>query len=181
MEQAIRDQFNPSILEQAASHYGLDAGSLEELDGFESFIFQARQNGTPRILRLSHSLRRTEEHILGEADFINTLRDNGLSVPRVIPSRHGRLAESIPAANGRFIAVLFEFARGSHPQKADRTPELHEAMGRYMGEMHRLSKRYQPIRRYRFSIFDESPEFLETFLPAGETARRCRSAVVGDG
>ena len=172
MDPAIRDQFSPAILEQAVSRFGLDPDSVEALDGFESFIYKVRQQGIPRVLRISHSLRRTVQHITGEADFINYLKHNGLRVPQVIASHSGRLAEPIPSANGEFIAVLFEFAPGAHSRKADWTPPLFEKMGHYLGKLHRLSKVYAPAERYRFSLFDDSPQMLEDFIPAHDTLIR---------
>ncbi len=168
MEPAIREQFNPAILDQAVARYGLEPGSAEALDGFESFIFKVQQQGAPRILRLSHSLRRTDQHIAGEADFINYLGRNGLRVPCVVPSLSGRLTETIAATNGCFIAALFEFAPGAPIHKDDWQPPFFEKMGHYLGALHRLSKAYAPAQRSRFSIFDDSPPMLDNFIPVGD-------------
>ena len=175
MEPAIREQFSPAILDQAVARYGLEPGNAEAMDGFESFIFKVRQQGAPRILRLSHSLRRTEQHIAGEADFINYLGGNGLRVPRVVLSLSGRLTESIAVANGCFIAALFEYAPGAPIHKDEWQPPFFEKMGHYLVALHRLSKAYAPAQRQRFSIFDDSPPMFDDFIPAGDAIIRQRA------
>lgn len=158
MEKLIRDLFKPTLLETALNCYRIPLPDANILDGFESFIFNVRRDGREYILRIGHSSRRGADLIQGEAEFLNYLRGNGLSVPQVLPSANHLLVEEIEAKDGScFLATLFEKAPGHHPTEEDWCPALYHSMGRFMGRLHRLSKDFQPsLPRYkRFTIAED--------------------------
>jgi hypothetical protein len=63
MEKAIRERYNDEILQEAQRRYGIGPNQIRLLDGFESFMFEFESDGRARILRLSHSIRRSVELI----------------------------------------------------------------------------------------------------------------------
>ncbi len=174
MEKAIRDLFNNSILETALKRYHISRKDATILDGFESYIYNVRREGCDHILRIGHSSRRTADLIQGEAEFINHLRDGGLSVPQVLPSNNQQFVEAIEAQDGSFfLATLFEKAPGHPPQGDDWSPALTHSMGQFMGRLHRLSQAFQPsLPRYRrYSIVDDFTEMEragQRILPEGD-------------
>ena len=66
MEEKIRSRFNEKILAEARQRYVIASDKLEELGGFESFIYGFEQAGERFVLRLGHSLRRSPDLIRGE-------------------------------------------------------------------------------------------------------------------
>ncbi len=186
MEKWIKDVYDEAILTEALARYQIQRENLEELDGFESFIYGYARNGAGYILRVSHSSHRTWEMIMGEMEWLSYLAAGGLSVARPVRSCAGNLVEVIgnesgssPASqprvgeHGYFTVASYERAEGQPPKKAGWTPELFQSMGRFMGRMHSLAKDYTPsapaFRRPDWdsegpSTFDDLPETETTVV-----------------
>lgn len=169
MDKHLRSLFNDGILAEGARRFGLMPTDLRMLDGFESVICEAGGN-PPRILRYSHSARRSVDMIRGEAEWINYLVEGGVAAARALPSRQGRLVETVEAAEGYWSVTSFEKAQGHLPGRPDVTPELFEQMGRMMGRMHKLTKEYVPsdpaIRRMHWD--EDVDTFPVRYLPASD-------------
>ena len=60
MEDRIKERFNSTILEEALRRYGVPADRARLLDSFESFMYEVERDAQPYILRIGHSLRRSE-------------------------------------------------------------------------------------------------------------------------
>ncbi len=173
MEKKIRDRFNDSILQEAAQRYGIASGQLRLLDGFESFIYEFERGPHAYILRIGHSLRRSEALIAGEVDWINYLAEGGVSVARAIRSETGKLVEAVSdGAGAYFLAAAFVKAQGQPPRWADWTPARFEQYGKLLGSLHARTKDYQPADPAwkRMDWDDASMQFAELFLPASEAA-----------
>src|SRR5512147_1665681 len=95
MEQQIKDHYSDAILQEAMHRYGIAAGQIRPLDAFESFIYEFEREGQAYILRIGHTLRKSEALVLGEVDWINYLAAGGVSVARAVPSDGGRLVEAV--------------------------------------------------------------------------------------
>ncbi len=171
MEQRIRARFTPSILAAAAARFGAEKGTLHELDGFESFIFEFTRTGQPLILRIGHSLRRTANLIRGEVDWINYLAAGGAAVAKAELSANDELVELIDdGAGGQFLATAFVKAQGGSAPWADQTPAFIEHYGETIGRMHQLTRRYElPDSAWRRPAWDDpSMTDIIDFLPASE-------------
>lgn len=146
MKQEIRERLNDAILREAQGRYGLVAGELQELDGYESFIYTFERDGERYILRLGHSQRRSEALIRGEVDWINYLAENGVSVAWAVPSLSGNLVEPIADGHGDFfLATAFVFAPGGRVgSPLGQDAGFCRTYGRLLGKMHRLASTYQP-------------------------------------
>lgn len=144
MEEKIRSRFNDTILAEARQRYGIAPEKIEELDGFESFIFNFKKKETPYILRLGHSLRRSPDLIRGEVDWINHLARGGAGVAKAINSDVGNLVELIPDGQGDyFLATAFAWAEGGPVWKMEGwTERFMLNYGRLIGKMHALTKQY---------------------------------------
>ena len=144
MEQRIKDRFSESILSQARAAYGINPGDIQELDGFESYIYEYSRGEEEGILRIAHSIRRRPDLIRGELDWINYLKSGGSSVAEALISRNENWVEEIDdGAGGYFLANAFEKAAGQ-PRRGEWTDELLFEYGRQIGLMHKLSTAYQP-------------------------------------
>ena len=145
MEKRIKDRFNEHILQEAMKHYRINEVDIHLLDGFESFMYEFNRGDEAFILRLAHSIRRSENLIQGEVDWINYLYQGGASVSQAILSEAGNLVETIPdAQGGYFLTTAFAKAQGQPPSKEMWDEALFEKYGQLIGRMHALSKNYSP-------------------------------------
>jgi Ser/Thr protein kinase RdoA (MazF antagonist) len=152
--------------------YGISAGSISELDGFESFIYEFRRDSQQFILRIGHSARRSEALIRGEVDWMNYLAERGAAVAHAVPSLTGNLVEAFDDGHGEhFLATSFARAAGKPPREAGWTPELFETYGEVLGRMHALTKGYKPRDPAWKRPEWDGPEIqdIESNLPAGQT------------
>lgn len=176
MEPQIRDRMSDAVLHEAMRRYDVPPDQIRELDAFESFIYECTRGSDSFILRLSHSLRRSEALILGEVDWINFLSDGGVSVARALPSRGGRLVEAIDdGQGGQFLATAFVKAYG-RPLWEVWSLAMCERYGHLLGSIHARSTRYEvsdPAWK-RPAWDDEEMQFAERFLPASESIARGR-------
>jgi Ser/Thr protein kinase RdoA (MazF antagonist) len=167
LEKRITERFSAEVLEEASRRYGVSSGELKKLDGFESFIFKYTQNGAGFVLRIAHSLRRSEKLIRGEVDWIRYLASNGVSVADAVPSALGNLVETIPDGHGgSFLAAAFNEVKGNPPWECGWTPELFFRYGALIGSMHRLAKSYLPSEHEIRRPLWDSPEINSFVLPA---------------
>lgn len=145
MEKEVQLQFTEEVLNEAAKRFELINDSLKKLGSFENYVYEGNKNGETYILRLTHSIHRSTNMVLGELDWINYLADNGVRVARAYPSLNGRFAEEIKVDSDYFIASLFEKAEGrllSRNNPDDLKREIIINWGKTIGKMHRLTKDY---------------------------------------
>ena len=60
MEQQIKDRYRDTILQEAMLRYGIANDQIRPLDAFESFIYEFERGPSTYILRIGHSLRRSD-------------------------------------------------------------------------------------------------------------------------
>ena len=144
METRIKERFNDIILQEAMQRYDIADNQIQLLDGFESFMYEFERGQEEYILRIGHSLRRTEALIHGEVDWINYLSAGGASVAKAILSENGKLVEVIDDTRGEyFLATAFVKAQGKLAWEIGWTSELYETYGRLLGRIHALTKQYE--------------------------------------
>lgn len=146
MEKRIKCRFTDTILQEVMQRYAITPDAIRLLDGFESFIYEFDRGTESYILRIGHSLRRTEALIHGEVDWINYLAVGGASVAKAILSEEGNLVESVADGQGeQFLATAFVKAPGAPVwETTGWTPELYETYGRLLGRIHALTRTYTP-------------------------------------
>lgn len=145
MDQLIRDRFTPDILAEAQRRYDIAPDSIDQGQGFESYIYHFTRGGARYVLRITHTYRRTPELIHGEVDWINYLAGGGVSVARAVASARGKWVEAIDdGAGGQFLATAFTHAPGRPARQVGWSPPLMETYGRLIGRMHALTKSYEP-------------------------------------
>ncbi len=158
MEEKIRNRFSNAILAEARQRYGIASNKIEELGGFESFIYGFEKAGAQYVLRLGHSLRRSPDLIRGEVDWINHLARGGAGVAKAVNSDAGNLVELIPDGQGEhFLATAFVRANGGSPWKnGTLSAEFIQNHGRLIGKMHALTKQYAlPDEDWRRPSWDD--------------------------
>ena len=161
--------FNDKILNEAINRFGFDKDEVEILDGFESFIYNVKQGEKEFILRITHSLHRTENEINAEIDWINYLVKGGVPASRAISSKNGNLVEIISVKDSYFMAIVFEKLSGKHITSDERDEEIYEHLGELIGRSHKLTKDFK-FSNNEFSRREWDEELIEffDFLPKDE-------------
>ncbi|MDD3191559.1 MAG: phosphotransferase [Bacilli bacterium] len=169
MDKRIKNLFNQSILDEAATCFGINSSQLTDIGGFENYIYQYTKNDTDYILRISHSYHRSHDMVESELDFVAFLANNHAPVSIPIPSQNNRLVERIIAQDGSYFTVTsYVKASGNPPKRSDGNEKLFYEYGKTIGTFHRLTKEYQPkdsiVERF---TWDEDPLLvhMSEFLP----------------
>lgn len=171
MDPKIVQRYNNDVLKAAIKRFGIEAHNIELLDGFESYIYSFTREDGEFILRIGHSLRRTQELIRGEVDWINYLAAGGAGVAKAIDSNNGQLVEFIgDNQGGDFMATAFARAPGEAPTSDMMNENLFRAWGCTLGHIHALSKKYQPANpAWKREEWDSPVNLLvESWLPPSE-------------
>lgn len=177
MDQAIHDRYSPAVLDEARRRYGIAPDQIRPVKAFESLIFEFERAGAEYILRLSHSLRRSPALIAAEAEWINFLADDGISVARALPSAGGQLVEAVEDGQaGQFLATAFYRAQGEKPWDMGWPPDLCHRYGRLLGRIHTRTQRYRPSRPEWTRPAWDAPlwDFVGSYLPDTEVIARRR-------
>ena len=142
------------VLDTAARLFGTSKDRLGKFDDYEgcaNLVYKYERNDQPRVLRISYRPDRPVELIQAELHFVNYLAAGGVRVSSPVPSENGNLIEIIPAGGIPFIAVSFVKGRGmrvpdNNYRYRDGAPiqEYFQNWGQVLGQMHRLTKTYQP-------------------------------------
>jgi Ser/Thr protein kinase RdoA (MazF antagonist) len=172
MEKRIKERYNQQILNQVMESFSIAADRIQLLDGFESFIYEFQREGQAYILRISHSLRRNENLIRGEIDWINYLHRGGATVAKAIETENGDLVVPVADANGgQFLAIAFVKAQGEPPSKDLWNPSLYQKYGRLIGRMHALTRNYYPTNPFWVRPQWDNLEMLDVagWLPESES------------
>ncbi len=144
MKPEILAQCDDAILTDAAARFGIDRTSIGPIKGFENCVCECMRDGQPAILRLSHSTHRSKTAIEAELEWVDYLASHGLSVCQPLRSRNDRLVESIELDRAGFSVVAFERAAGRWVARNDQTRAMTVNRGKLLGQMHALSKDYNP-------------------------------------
>lgn len=170
MEPKIRERFNDDILQEMLKRFGADTDTAEEIEAAESFIYEFTRQGQPLILRIGHSIRRTEGLIRGEMDWINHLAAGGARIAAAVPSASGEWVEVVPDAQGdAFMGTAFVKAQGDHLPRAEWTPEFVQHYGQTIGRIHRLSRDYTVSNpAWRRLAWNDPANFFDDAVLAGE-------------
>lgn len=154
MEKESKELFNDIILGAAACKFGVNINELNYIGGFQNFIYEFKKEGTPYILRITHSTHRSENKIRGELDFVKYLYEGGISVSKPVYSIDGEITKRIDVNDSYFTVSAFEKAKGkklSFPEYLN-SEKIFFELGKITGRIHRLSKSYMPkkeiIRRH---------------------------------
>ena len=141
---------NPEILELAARQYGIPQSDLQSLTGGHfNTVFEFTQDGQERVLRITPPNQevdlRSTKAILAWMEYLGGHQG---AVTRPVPSRDRNLIEIVTVDSDRYLCVVYEKARGvlAETLSFDQwNGQLFENLGRAVGRMHALAKRYHPV------------------------------------
>lgn len=155
------------ILGKAAEFYGVSKKNLTKIGSFESLVFELARGEENFILKLTHSIHRTRDQVMGEIEWIDHLKKSGVSVCGVIPSIKGNPVEMVEIDDSYFIVYVFEKAPGGHPEKGQWNDELIPEWGRTLGRIHAATKTFAPSQESykRFQWYDDDSLKAEKYIP----------------
>jgi Ser/Thr protein kinase RdoA (MazF antagonist) len=166
-------EWRSPLAEEMLAGWEHDPGSGRGLSFSSNFIFFFTSAGQPRFLRFVRAEERKREAILAEMDFAGHLSAKGIWVDRAIPSREGRLVETVETGLGSFHAVVLEALGGEARETEELSPSMFADWGRLTAELHNAAQGYvQPGR----PAWHEQLDWAAQALPKAEAA--ARAAVV---
>ncbi len=161
--------YGDKVLGAAADRYGFDKKKLKKLGSFESFVYESERENL--ILKVTHSIRRTKEYVMGEMEFVRFLAKNGVSVSKPIPSKSGALMEILTLDDGYFLMYAFKKVKGQEPGANELNADFYEKWGRLVGQIHALSKMFEPshpsFRRQEW--YEEQVLDFSRYIPSSQT------------
>ncbi len=154
---SVRSQIDDRIVNEAAGRFGAAPDclmglhdSVKVVRGYrfvEKSLYQCERDGRTYILRLTHSRYVDFKFIAGEIDWVNYLANDGVSVPRAVPSEQGDFVEIVGEEDCPYAAVCFEKAEGRQIRFDDAgkwNAGLFEKYGETISRMHALTREYKP-------------------------------------
>lgn len=172
-----------AVLDTATKLFHTHTGALKvyaDYEGAANLVYEYEIDGEPKILRISYTPERSVEQIRAELHFVDYLAERGVRVSRPIPSINGDLVETVLAMGIPFHIVSFIKGKGMRvPDNGYRyrtdapIEEYFQNWGQVLGQMHALTKDYQPLdeqirrpewfelHKNRFALERQVPEHLQ--------------------
>ena len=127
---------------RAAALYGIER--VEPIGGFENVLLRSLEP-PGRILRLTHSSRRSVEMVNAEFEYMAHAADHGVPVVDAIRSEAGTLVESIELGSGEMVvAACMTQAPGAIRGRDEWADAEIEAYGAMVGALHIAAEGFQP-------------------------------------
>ena len=169
MEKSVEILFTEDVLNHFLESFHLQT-EVKKLGDFENYVFEAYRGDNPVILRITHSSHRSKDEILAELDWMNYLHKQKVNCPKAYTSSKNQLIEDLPAGDGSFFYTCLFSKVDGYPVKirsAEFNNKLFHAWGKAIGQMHSVTKEYQPSNEIKLRPSWEDEELLdiETYVP----------------
>lgn len=147
VDKKLKQLFNSEVLSEAAERFGIRPDTLRELNGFQNFVYAGIAGEREIILRIALRAHRDAAATRAELEFVTYLSESGLPVPKPVRSVTG---EEIHLVHDEFVATAFERVPGRHVRIAEESNAYYEDLGRLVGRIHQMSRRYAPRQPRRY-------------------------------
>lgn len=109
-----------------------------------------------------------------EVAYTEFLYKEGLGVSPVIPSLNGKAVEKITLEQNEILTVLYKAAPGAHLPREQWNANVLKELGRQIGKLHRLSKKFEEAHQIRYiNNWHDNEEYnFLTYIPEEESAIR---------
>ncbi len=169
---ATKALYSNKILATAIQLFAIPQKSLKDLGGFESFVYEYERDGGSYILKITHTVRRSVDYLMGELDFVNYLQANGVATAEAIPSINNQFIEEIAdGQGGAFLVYAFRKLPGGKIDINTWNEKTFYELGKTTGLMHALAKKYQPAKAAytRQNWYEDEVLKFDKHIPANET------------
>jgi len=163
------------VVKDFVSMWRGDEGSARFLHEGTNSTFEFRVGGDTLILRVHHTGDRTQNDVVAELDWVAFLHRQGVTVAQPIVAPSGDWVQTTEWEGKTLHAAVFRKARGEHPYLRNGSRwnrRLIRHVGRTLGRMHALNRRYEPragSRRFDWPSI-ELPRYAEPITPPEESA-----------
>ena len=156
------------ILELLNEIYPIDFTKVEPVTNEMYRCFAAQGNFFARITNY-----KTYDEQLEEVTYTNFLYNEGFGVSQTIASISGELVEKI-ILDKEFLIVLYKEASGIHLPKSKWNASVLKDLGRQIGRLHRLSRKFenQGTIKYINDWYDNEEYAFHKYIPKEETTIR---------
>ncbi|RWZ54526.1 protein kinase [Halobacillus fulvus] len=117
---------------------------------------------------------------LEEVRYTDFLYQEGLGVSPTIPSINGNVVERITLEHNEILTVLYKSAPGAHLPRNEWNEDVLKELGRQIGKLHRLSKKFEEQQTIRYiNDWQDNDEYdFLTYIPKEESGIRERASEV---
>jgi amicoumacin kinase len=141
---ALFERNEKEILKYAREHFGEVNGELTKLGGFESVVYEYTAGSRARILKATHTDRRSSDMIHGEIEWALHLIANNIPCVAPVMPVSDEWVITVPVEDSAFHLYAWEKAPGRKPNICHDGPKLWRQWGAMLGSMHRVTKSYKP-------------------------------------
>ncbi|WP_223199689.1 MULTISPECIES: phosphotransferase enzyme family protein [unclassified Paenibacillus] len=167
---------NKHVLALVSELFDLEGYNIQLIpphEGGRNVVYTCEQEGHESlILRVSFLPDRRREDYIAELEYVRYLFEHGASVSNVVNSKKGNLLEEVTYDEHTFFICMFVKAKGkllveNHYQYREGVPltEYYYNSGKVLGEMHQLSKSYEPVHGRHHFLDKYNTEHIERLVP----------------
>ncbi|MBP3963946.1 phosphotransferase enzyme family protein [Paenibacillus lignilyticus] len=138
---------NENLAEMIVKNWSYDPESTEMFRYYRissNAIYPFRKDGRTQLLRFAPVQEKNKSNIEAELAFIKYLRENEYGVLVAVKSNRGEELAEIRTPWGVYYASAFVRVPGSAINQTDLADEIIFSHGHALGELHRLSSKYEP-------------------------------------
>ena len=148
--------FMDSIILETARKFNEGVLSVEYITTCRNIIYKAICKDNRFVIRLTDPQVRTKEQIECELQFQNFLFENGADVTKpLITTDNERIIDCVIETK-RYYASAFTFAEGLNwYERVDESPEILCQIGKALGKVHKLSKKYKAVTHKRREWYEQ--------------------------
>lgn len=158
-----------SIILETAREFNEGVLSIEYITTCRNIIYKAVCEDNCFVVRLTDQQVRTKEQIECELQFQEYLYENGADVTKPLITIDNERVIKCVIGTKRYYASAFTFAEGLNwDERVDESPEMLYQIGKALGKVHMLSKKYKVATNKRREWYEqqelaEAPELFEEY------------------
>lgn len=157
-------EMNASLLQAGAKRFDVPPATLQLLGGMDGVAYSYVRDGAAYVLKFTPVPVTQIPTVRARLDFVNYLSANGVHVSRPVPSTQGELVETLESAGQLWAITSSELAPGRHATHAGEFgDELFQLWGQTIGQMHRLTKHYDEVRRWPDGLIGDWKDEMKSF------------------
>ncbi|MED4581910.1 phosphotransferase enzyme family protein [Brevibacillus choshinensis] len=154
---------SPTIVQSFMALWEHDEGSVQFWRASSNFVYVWKRGYDRYFLRFSNARDRSLEQIQAEIHFMKYLGEQGYPVVSPLPSKNGKLIETVQDRSESYLGVVFSQAEGISLDWETMTDQQWEQWGNSLGFLHQLSKGY-PASHAKRTSWKEIGGFMEAIL-----------------
>ncbi|MHA6529705.1 phosphotransferase enzyme family protein [Paenibacillus sp. BAC0078] len=175
---------NVDLAEMLLGNWEFDRESLHLFQYYRissNAIYPFECGESNQLLRFAPQAEKSKRNLLAELEFIAYLRARGYGVLEAVPSRGGDELIEAQTPWGAYYAAVFKRVAGVRMDNVFMDDKTVFRYGQALGELHRLSSEYSPVRNTRWThsgVLDWIRQVLSGF--PGETAAMAETELLAE-